>query len=141
MLSAGLILASNELNFCNIIIAVVALALLFDILAANISMAFVTKDPISNLRSFLLTFFAFTHIIIFYAIFYRFFERDFPDGMFALQALYFSVITITTVGYGDIVPKSQGTTAQIIIMFELLTGLFFVTGVFARIIGFKEKEN
>jgi voltage-gated potassium channel Kch len=56
-----------------------------------------------------------------------------PSGYFAkdfssiIQALYFSVVTVTTVGYGDITP--QKTLAQIVCMYELAVG--FIVIVFA----------
>jgi voltage-gated potassium channel len=38
-----------------------------------------------------------------------------------IQALYFSVVTLTTVGYGDLAPTSNGT--QIFTIIYILTGL------------------
>ena len=38
-----------------------------------------------------------------------------------IQALYFSVVTLTTVGYGDLTPTSAGT--QIFTIIYILTGL------------------
>ena len=45
-----------------------------------------------------------------------------------IQALYFSVVTLTTVGYGDLHPTSAGT--QIFTIFYILTGL----GVFVALL-------
>jgi hypothetical protein len=56
-----------------------------------------------------------------------------PSGYFAkdfcsiIQALYFSVVTIGTVGYGDITP--QKSLAQILCIYELVVG--FIVIVFA----------
>ena len=46
-----------------------------------------------------------------------------------IQALYFSVVTLTTVGYGDFTPTSAGT--QIFTIIYILTGL----GVFVAYLG------
>jgi voltage-gated potassium channel len=46
-----------------------------------------------------------------------------------VQALYFSVVTLTTVGYGDFAPTSAGT--QIFTIVYILTGL----GVFVALLG------
>jgi voltage-gated potassium channel Kch len=40
---------------------------------------------------------------------------------FSVEALYFSMVTITTLGYGDFVPA--GPVARGIIVWELATGL------------------
>ena len=45
-----------------------------------------------------------------------------------VQALYFSVVTLTTVGYGDLHPTSAGT--QIFTIIYILTGL----GVFVALL-------
>ena len=45
-----------------------------------------------------------------------------------IQALYFSVVTLTTVGFGDLHPTSAGT--QIFTIFYILTGL----GVFVALL-------
>ena len=46
-----------------------------------------------------------------------------------VQALYFSVVTLTTIGYGDLHPTSAGT--QIFTIIYILTGL----GVFVALLG------
>lgn len=116
--------------------------MLIDLLIVNTSVSFVTKDPINSLRSFLFTFFAFTHVIIAYGIFYKFNGDQFNFILCNTQALYFSAVTITTLGYGDVLPKLSSAVAQMLVILELLTGLFFITGVLARIITFdKNKQN
>jgi hypothetical protein len=132
---------SNKVNGWNILFGIVAVAFLLDILVANTSIAFVTRSPISNLRSFLLTFFAFTHLVVAYSIFYKLLAHQFTDRMCNLQVLYFSVVTITTLGYGDFVPQKWGMTAQLVVILELLTGLFFITGVLTRILSLRETAN
>ena len=45
-----------------------------------------------------------------------------------IEALYFSIVTLTTVGYGDLHPTSTGT--QIFTIFYILTGI----GVFVALL-------
>ncbi len=45
-----------------------------------------------------------------------------------IEALYFSIVTLTTVGYGDLAPTTAGT--QIFTIFYILTGI----GVFVALL-------
>jgi hypothetical protein len=108
---------------------------------ANTSIAFVTRNPINNLRSFIFTFFTFIHVVVIYGIFYKFLQHQLSENMSNLQVLYFGIVTITTLGYGDFVPEKWGTMAQIIVTLELLTGLFFIVGIFVRIAGSKGESQ
>jgi voltage-gated potassium channel len=134
LLYASFTLVDNQLNFFNAILVLIGLYFLFDVVMVNTSISFVTMGPINNLRSFLFTFFTFTHIIVAFGIFYKFVQEQFASIMCDSQVLYFSTVTITTLGYGDFVPSKSGTIAQTFVILEVLTGLFFITGVFARII-------
>lgn len=133
-LGALFMMITTEVNIKNILILFLTIYLLLDLLIVNTSIAFVTMQPISSLRSFLLTLFAFTHIIVVFSIFYKFYGDQFNTTMCDSHILYFSTITITTLGYGDFVPKKSGTMVQLLVIKEVLTGLFFVTGVLARVI-------
>ncbi len=53
----------------------------------------------------------------------------FEEGWSIVDALYFSVVTLTTVGYGDIHPTSDGT--QIFTIIYILTGL----GILVSLLG------
>jgi voltage-gated potassium channel len=46
--------------------------------------------------------------------------------------LYFSFITLTTIGYGDIVPVSE--SARLLVILEGVTGQFYIAAVVARLI-------
>lgn len=48
------------------------------------------------------------------------------------EAVYFSFGTMTTVGYGDIIPVSR--LARMVAMLEATTGLFYVTMLIARLV-------
>ncbi len=50
-----------------------------------------------------------------------------------MSAIYFSFVTIATVGYGDIAPKS--TLAQFTVVSEIMVGLYLlavILGIVAR---------
>jgi voltage-gated potassium channel Kch len=50
------------------------------------------------------------------------------DDWTVIEALYFSIVTLTTVGYGDLHPTSAGT--EIFTIFYILTGI----GVFVALL-------
>lgn len=47
--------------------------------------------------------------------------------------VYFSVITLTTLGYGDILPATPA--ARSLVMLEVIVGVFYTTVVLARLVG------
>lgn len=136
------VIADNQFTCWNITFVILGGLLFLDIFLANISIAFVavTRAPINDLRSFFLTFTAFINIVVIYALFYKFLDQ-FNYAMCNPQLLYFSFVTITTLGYGDFVPQRSGTMSQIVVIMELLTGLIFIAGVFARIINTGRRTN
>lgn len=102
---------------------------------------YVTKDVICAALS------VYFLIGVLYGIIFTLLECFFP-GSFSLQPpvgdftfytafgqdlIYFSFITLTTSGYGDIVPLSQ--PAKFLSILEALTGQIYLTVMIARLIG------
>jgi hypothetical protein len=52
--------------------------------------------------------------------------------MQGFQALYFSFITLNTIGHGDIVPVSK--LARMLAIVEAVAGMFYVTLLIARLV-------
>jgi len=52
--------------------------------------------------------------------------------MRGFRSLYFSYATLTTVGYGDIIPVSGG--ARMLAIAEAIAGMFYVTLTIARLV-------
>jgi voltage-gated potassium channel len=64
-----------------------------------------------------------------------------PAGrsMRGFDSIYFSFVTLCTVGYGDVVPVSRG--AQMLAIAEAATGLFYVTMLIARLVSLYSSEK
>jgi voltage-gated potassium channel len=58
------------------------------------------------------------------------FSREFRD---VLEAVYFSAVTITTVGYGDFTPTS--TMSQLFVVYEIFVGLVLLVIAFGAYVG------
>jgi Ion channel len=56
-----------------------------------------------------------------------------------VDALYFSIVTIATVGYGDIAPKTP--IARILVSFEVLAGVGYSVFFFSIIAGFIRERD
>ncbi|HTR42424.1 MAG TPA: ion channel [Pseudomonadales bacterium] len=54
------------------------------------------------------------------------------EPLVGYKAIYFSLITLTTVGYGDIVPASN--VARMLAAMEAITGTLFITVLIARLV-------
>jgi len=96
------------------------------------------------------TFFTFyTLNVIVFAAFYRIVDRlsEVPDFMVAgevrditfLESLYFSIITLSTVGYGDIVPLSN--PMRVIISVQIVVGVMLLLFGFSEIISYVRERK
>jgi voltage-gated potassium channel Kch len=61
------------------------------------------------------------------------FTLDPADGAPEVQLRYFSMVTLTTIGYGDIMPKSA--LARAMSAMEGLVGQIYLTAIVARLVG------
>lgn len=55
------------------------------------------------------------------------------EGEQSTEALYFSFVTLTTLGYGDITPKTPA--AKMLVSFEAVVGQLFLAVLVARLVG------
>ncbi len=68
------------------------------------------------------------NIIIFSLVYYYFLDSEFskPEHINFLQTLYFSIVTVTTLGYGDITPELTSDSLLITIIIQVSTGILFI---------------
>ncbi|GAB4566454.1 MAG: hypothetical protein Tsb0017_26950 [Geothermobacteraceae bacterium] len=65
--------------------------------------------------------------VLFFAWLYTLADVDYGRYPTALSPLYYSVVTLTTLGYGDVVPQTE--TAQVIAMAEVTIGYVMLGGL------------
>ncbi len=58
---------------------------------------------------------------------YTFVDIDYGDYQTPLSPLYFSIVTMTTLGYGDVLPAS--TAAQVLVLAEVILGYLALGGL------------
>jgi hypothetical protein len=66
-------------------------------------------------------------LILLFAWIYSKVGMQFESGAGWIPHLYFSVVTLTTLGYGDIVPVSS--TARVVAMIEVTMGYLLLGGL------------
>jgi uncharacterized protein YjbI with pentapeptide repeats len=66
-------------------------------------------------------------IVVMYAFLFSLVEIDYGDYPTNLSALYFSVVTLTTLGHGDVLPMTA--LGQVIVMVEVVTGYVMLGGL------------
>jgi len=63
----------------------------------------------------------------------------FSESMNGFTALYFSFVTLSTVGYGEIIPVSG--MARMLAIVEAMFGMFYVTLLIARLVSLYSSKS
>ena len=65
--------------------------------------------------------------MFFYALLYTFVDIDYGERKTWLSPFYYSIVTLTTLGYGDVKPAS--TWGQVVAMIEVVSGYMMLGGL------------
>ena len=103
-------------NFINVFFFVIAGFTIFDALVYTTSAAFVSRYYSVPLRSTLFSLFSFVQIVLAFAVFYLAFANSFNKCLNPISAVYFSFVTITTLGYGDFIPLANAWYIQALVV-------------------------
>jgi|GEM_PF-5813752 len=111
----------------SVIVTLLVLYIIIDIIFVNTSIAFTSRSPASPLRTTVLALLSFFSIpLAFSAVFALIPSHFSPPLDNFVRAIYFSFITITTIGYGDIKPYPEAWLPQILIVVEVILGVYFL---------------
>lgn len=110
---------------------IVGLLSLADLLFSSTSIAFVTRYPANPIRSAIFTLIGLITLSSIFALFFLGVPNDFAPCLDPISAIYFSLVTVATVGYGDIRPLDG--LAQLMVFSELMVGAYFVMVIVAII--------
>lgn len=115
---------------------VLACLFIAESLASTTSVAFISRWPASVLRSFVLTLWTYLQAAMAYAVVYgNAFWNGFNHALRPVQALYFSMTTMTTVGYGDITPRADALGLQLTVITQMMASLYFVAAILSIVVG------
>lgn len=118
----------------NFMMMLPVLYLVLDIVAVNTSIAFTTRSPTNPLRTAILTLLAFFSVALAFSVLFALMPYCFkPPLNHPVNAAYFSFITITTTGYGDIKPLSKEWLPQFAIIVEIIISVYFLVILLAII--------
>jgi ion channel len=107
---------------------------LYDILLLSTYATFVSRYPSHPFRSLVLNLSSFFQVAVPYAIIYKLASKAFTHSLSTVDAIYFSVVTISTVGYGDIqvaFASPHARALEIAIVSEIVFGLYMLAGLIA----------
>lgn len=109
----------------------IAACAIVDILLVHTHIAFVRRSTADPLRTTVLALFSFAQLALAYAVLYALIGSQFQPPLHAVRAIYFSFVTVSTLGYGDIKPLDEAWLAQSMVVAELVLGLYFLAVVVA----------
>jgi len=110
-----------------IIIILGSILILFDIIIANSSVMIVSRSPRNVFRSVMLTLFSILQVPIVFSVFYSLLRYGInKENINSIHAIYFSFVTMSTLGYGDILPKEDAWHIQLLIVLEVIVNFYLV---------------
>lgn len=117
---------------------VVSSYFLYDVLLLSTYATFVSRYPAHALRSLALNLSSFFQSALSYAAMYKVAGYLFSRPLGSVDSIYFSIVTITTVGYGDISVSQHSRhawIAELLIISEIVVGLYMLAGLVAVVAG------
>jgi hypothetical protein len=126
----------------DILMTTVAIFLIADMFLLPTSVAFSGIPYMRPLRALVFILITYVSIGIAFGVLYATLCRSsFNTPPDAIDLIYFSLTTMTTLGAGDIVPAKQAVLVKFMIIFEVLIGLYLLAVVVGIIISWTARES
>jgi hypothetical protein len=124
------------------LMALPAIVYIIDSILVNTTITFLAQQPIHRLRSVLLTLFNVFNVAMAFAVLYAVQPRSFGRPLSFIQVVYFSFVSMTTLGYGDIKPDGVGAwMGQLTVVIQLITSVYFFAGVLAVVVSWAQHRS
>jgi hypothetical protein len=134
----GYLLPQYARPFWRMGLGVLAAALAADILTVNSAIAFVSRGPAHPLRSAIFGVSALAQLGTVFAVFYACLREGLCRPVLPVfDVLYFSFVTMATVGYGDLRPADYGGLAdllKLVVIAQLLISIFFAGVILTTVV-------
>ncbi len=113
--------------------AVGAALVLLDIMVSNTSIVFISRFAASAFRSTFEMIIGYAQFILCFGVFYYCLKDGFSVNLESgtdysisyLEGVYFSIVSATTLGYGDISPRHNYHWSQVLVMLQLIMSLYY----------------
>jgi hypothetical protein len=129
-------------NRWSYLLALPAVYYVVDSVLANTAITFISQQPIHHLRSVLLTLLNVLNVGLAYAVTYATQREAFEHPLSGIQSIYFSFVTLTTLGYGDIKPDGPCPwMGQLTVVLELITGLYLLACVLTVVVSWAQQRE
>jgi hypothetical protein len=119
----------------SLLAVLVSMYFLFDLLTISTCATFISRNPTHPLRTLIFTISTLLQVAFVFATLYWLIGSQFSGIAGRLDAVYFSVVTISTLGYGDIHPSPDAHAAKLLVMSELMLGLYVLAGLLSVVAG------
>lgn len=137
LLLVALLLLAPRGGYAKVLALVIAAYFLYDTFLYSSRVAFVTQRPRVPLRAVLLAVGAVVELSLAFAVAYASLpDSEFTRALTPASAVYFSLVTLATVGYGDIAPCADAQFAHWLVAGEIAAGIYFIAALLATIVSF-----
>jgi hypothetical protein len=126
---------------CTVVALLVAAGVILELLLYQTATVLTQEWPVSRLRMLALTFVGYATIGVAFAILYALQSSAFEKSPSVYDLVYFSFITLATIGYGDLSPNQSKPIAQTTVIAEHIIALYYLAVVIVVIVSMTTRNS